>query len=401
MQSFGSFSRFILTALATLLLAGCGGGGGGERPPPDNRPPPPPPPPPVITGVFKDLNVSGLAFTSGQQSGITSANGRFTCETGNNVAFSIGGVILGQAACATLVTPTQLVPVDADFQLQVANIARFLQMLDVDGDPDNGIVLSELLQQIADNWLPVDFRTNDLANDVVMIMSDAASVDGTVHALPSEREALVHLSETLSCAYAGAYAGTFSGSNSGAAGMVIGWGRPSVGFLPNSFQWQGIDAVNEFEVFGGGSGSITILDLPQIDHTDPSLAGPIAAQFETPDRITGTWSGGNVTLNRIGADNGGRYRFVGYASGNEVAAYISLNLTNTSFAGEAFDVVSGTTFSVSGSLSGSAVTLSAAGGGETLTGSGTLESNANGSPREILGSLSDGSSFSIAACRLN
>lgn len=401
MQSSGNISRFILATLATLLLAGCGGGGGGERPPPDNRPPSPPPPPPVITGVFKDLNVSGLAFTSGQQSGITSADGRFTCETGNDVAFAIGGVSLGQAECATLVTPTQLVPVDADFQLQVTNIARFLQMLDIDGDPDNGIVLSDLLQQIADTWMPVDFRTNDLANAVVMIMSDAASVDGTVHALPSEQEALVHLSETLSCAYAGAYAGTFTGSNSGAAGMVIGWGRPSVGFLPNSFQWQGIDAVNEFEVFGGGSGSITILDLPQIDHTDPSLAGPIAAQFETPDRITGTWSGGNVSLNRIGPDNGGRYRFVGNASGDEVAAYISLNLTDTSLAGEAFDVVSGTTFSVSGSLAGNAVTLSATGGGETLTGSGTLEPNADGSPREILGTLSDGSSFSIAACRLN
>ena len=391
----------LILAVASLLLAGCGGGGGGERPPPDNRPPPPPPPPPVITGVFKDLNVSGLAYTSGQQSGITSANGRFTCETGNNVAFSIGGVSLGQAECATLVTPTQLVPVDADFQLQVTNIARFLQMLDVDGDPDNGIVLSELLQQIADNWLPVDFRTNDLAGDVVMIMSDAASVDGTVHALPGEQEALVHLAETLSCAYAGAYGGTFSGSNSGAAGMVIGWGAASFGFLPNSFEWQGIDAVNEFSVFGGGSGSITILDLPQIDHTDPSLAGPIAAQFETPDRITGTWSGGNVSLSRIGADNGGRYRFVGRASGDEVAAYISLNLTDTSFAGEAFDVVSGTTFAVSGTLAGNTVTLNATGGGETLTGSGTLEPNADGSPREILGSLSDGSTFSIAACRLN
>lgn len=395
-----TIGRYILAFTACLLLAACGGGGG-EPPPPNNTPPPPPAPPPVVTGVFKDLNVSGVAYSSGQQSGITSASGRFTCETANNVAFSIGGVSLGQAACATLVTPTQLFPVDGDFQLQVTNLARFLQMLDFDGDPDNGIVISELLQQIADTWTPIDFRTSDLANDVVMIMSDAASVDGTVHALPGEQDALVHLGQTLSCAYAGAYAGTFTGSNSGAAGMVIGWGAASFGFIPLGFEWQGIDSVNEFSVFGGGGGSITILDLPQIDHTDPSLAGPIAAQFVTPDRITGTWSGGNVDLTRIGADNGGEYRFVGRAGSAEVAAYISLNLTGSSIAGEAFDVVTGTTFSVSGSLSGDAVTLSASGGGESLTGSGTLERNTDSSPREIRGTLSDGSTFSIAACRLN
>lgn len=386
---------------AALALTACGGGGGDEEVGMSNLPPPPPPPPATQTGVFKDLNVSGLTFVSGGESGVTDANGRYTCETGNDVSFDVGGVSLGLAECATLMTPNQLATFDAQFDLEVANLARFLQMLDQDGDPDNGIVISEAVQEVAENWMQVDFLTMDLDAELVTIISDAASVDGTPHALPSAQEALAHLTETLECTYAGAYAGSISGSNEGAAGMVIGWGGSSFGFIPLGFEWQGFDSVNEFNVFGGGGGSITIQNLPVIDHTDPSLAGPIAAEFETPDRITGTWDGGTVELTRIGGDNGARYRFVGKAEGEETEAYISLNFDGADFSGEAFNVFDGTTFDVTGTLDGDAVSLTATGGGETVTGTGTLTRFPDGSPDEVQGTLEDGSSFSIVACRLN
>jgi len=94
------------------------------------------------------------------------------------------------------------------------------------------------------------------------------------------------------------------------------------------FEWEAYDAVNEVGIFGGGGSSITVSDLPVIDHTGPGLSGPIAAQFVTPDRIEGTWTGGNVSLFRIGTDNGAQYRFVGRADnrtpGSELAAYLSL-----------------------------------------------------------------------------
>lgn len=399
---FGHFGAKLLITLTTLgILAACGGSGEGDGGGVSNSPPPPPPPPAVQTGVFKDFNVSGLSFVSGQQSGLTSANGRFTCDTGANVDFSIGGVALGQTACATFVAPNQLATLGTTFDIEVSNLSRFLQMLDQDGDPDNGIVISDAVQQVAANWSQVDFLTADLDNELVTIISDAASVDGTLHALPSETDADSHLSTTLACAYAGAYAGTFSGSNSGAAGMVIGWTAPSFGYVPLAFEWQGYDAVDEFVVFGGGGGSITILDLPQIEHTAPSLAGPISAMFVDPDSISGTWDGGSLSLHRIGPDDGGQYRLVGSASGSEVAAYISVNLDNESLSGEAFDVVEGTTFSVTGSLTGDAVSLNASADGETLTGSGTLTRNADNSPREVQGTLADGSTFSMVACRLN
>lgn len=393
-----ALAGIVITALCGLTACGGGSDGGGSA---SNTPPPPPLPPAIQTGVFKDFNVSGLSFVSGQQTGITTDNGRFTCETGSDVAFSIGGVALGQTACTTFVAPNQLATLGPTFELEVSNFSRFLQMLDEDGDPDNGIGISGPVQQASTNWSQVDFLTSDLDNELVTIISDAASVDGTLHALPSATAADAHLSATLACAYAGAYGGSFSGSNSGAAGMVIGWTAAGFGYVPLAFEWQGYDAVDEFIVFGGGGGSITILDLPQIEHTAPGLAGPISAMFVTPDSISGTWEGGSLSLQRIGPDDGAAYRMVGSASGAEVAAYISVNLDDTSFSGEAFEVVEGTTFSVTGTLAGDAVSLTATSGSETLTGSGTLTRNADNSPREIAGTLEDGSTFSMVACRLN
>ena len=52
------------------------------------------------------------------------------------------------------------------------------------------------------------------------------------------------------------------------------------------------------------------------------------------------------------------------------------------FSGQAFDVVEGTTFEVSGTLTGDDVSLTATGGGETLTGNGTLARLAGGEPGE-------------------
>ena len=137
------------------------------------------------------------------------------------------------------------------------------------------------------------------------------------------------------------------------------------------------------------------------DHTQAGLAGPIAARFDSPDRITGTWDGGTVELQRIGGDNGGEYRFVGKADSAEEQAYISLNFHDNAFSGEAFDVVEGTTFQVTGTLTGDAVSLTGTGGGTTYVGSGTLTRNPDGSPDELQGSSDDGTTFSIVACRLN
>lgn len=407
-QTFELDSARLVLAASALLLTACGGGGGDDGGT-NNVPPPPPPPPVVQDGVFKDRNVAGLAFSSGAESGVTDTNGGYSCETGSEVSFSIGGVSLGQTDCATLATPNQLATDDAMFDLEVANLARFLQMLDEDGDPDNGIVISDAVQQIAENWVQVDFRTDDLANELVTIISDAASVDGTLHALPSGQEALDHLQGAVECAFGGAFAGTMSGDLSGAITIRIGQAPPQSPFQPSNVGWDGVDGEEEFFIGGGGFGSVTYGASPAIDHSGPNLAGPLAGEFETPDRISGSWEfppeglGGTFTVDRMGDDTG-EYRFVGRFGGEESRGSIVLGLTGETATGEAFDAVDAQSFSVSGTLSGDSLSLTATGDTETVTATATVGRDAQGAPVWLDGSFDDepDSSFMTAsACRLN
>lgn len=396
-------NRLIVPAL-TLLAAACGGGGGGDNPPVVNLPPPPPPPPPVQTGVFKDLNVTGLAFESGGQSGITDANGRFSCETGDTVSFSLGGVDLGATDCATLVLPHQLADdTSMTFVQELINMARFLQMLDEDVDADNGIVISEPVQEMAETWSQVDFLTDDLETELQTtqtIIADAASVDPspeTVHALPSGADAFAHLSATFACAYADVYAGTISGANTGPAGLLIGLQLVGSSFIPFVWDALAVDGAEEFvvSVAGGGPGDFTTGNELKLSQGDFDVT------FTTPDDVAGTWGANSIELHRIGSDDGSPHRFVGRANGADTDAIVSLMFDGTDFSGQAFEQSDGSTLDVTGSLNGDDVTLTAVGGGETFEATGTLTNYPDGRPDKVVGVVDNGANFGLAACRLN
>lgn len=113
---------FILAALTVLVVA-CGGGGGGANLSPA-----------TFTGVFLDSPVEGMTYQSGSNApGTTDANGTFVYTPGESLIFSVGGVELGTLANgAAVISPL-------NFGDAWLNIARFLQTLDADGDPTNGI----------------------------------------------------------------------------------------------------------------------------------------------------------------------------------------------------------------------------------------------------------------------
>jgi hypothetical protein len=398
-----SWWRFVALVLVTAM--GCAliiaSGGGGEEAVVDNTPPPPPPPAQVQNGVFKDSNVNGFQFVSGQESGVTDADGRITCETGMDTIFSIGAVTLGQGECATLIMPPSLVASGAIDDIETLNIARFVQMLDQDGDPDNGIVISTAVQQIANTWSQVDFKTMDLPSELVMIISDAASVDSTPHTLPDAATAQQRLEDALACAYAGAFAGSLSGSNSGAMTMLVGFSGAS--FAPRGLEWTGYDALADVTFFGGGSQSVELSARPTIDHTSPGVSGPIQGIFMTPDRISGTWEGGTFDASRLGGDTG-QYRFLGRFSGGDedgaIDAAVVLDVDGAVVSGEAFEVYDGVRFQVTGSVSGDAIMLTATGGGETISASGTISRDTQGNPIGADGTFASGG-FQLSACRLN
>ncbi|MEM8768136.1 MAG: hypothetical protein AAGE43_11870 [Pseudomonadota bacterium] len=394
-------------AIYVTLLTACGGGGGGdEGGGVQNTPPPPPPPPATTSGVFKDANVAGLAYSSGALSGITNGSGAFECETGSTIAFSVGSVDLGATACATLVMPQALAGTGALDDVETLNRARFLLMLDFDGDPDNGIEISDAVQQIADSWVQPNFSTADLDTELASIVSDAFSVDQTMHDLPDAATALAHLEATAACAYGGAFAGRMAGDLTGAFGVVIGF--PGIGnapFAPSSAGWVAFDGLEEFVAGGGGANSITYAARPVIDHSGPNLAGPFDGNFDTPDRITGNWesAGNNVSgtysVDRIGGDDG-TWRFVGDIVGAELSGVVALALTGNQIAGEVFEVFEGITYQVTGSITGDSVTLTATGGAQPIDASGTVVRSGVGEPIALTANFSGGS-LSAAACRLN
>ncbi len=101
------------------------------------------PGPSTLTGVFLDCEVQGLTFQSGTNTpGVTDENGTFTYTPGQTLSFSVGGVQLGTLDDgASVCTPFDFVIPE--------NIARFLQSIDGDGDPTNGIDVSAAATALA------------------------------------------------------------------------------------------------------------------------------------------------------------------------------------------------------------------------------------------------------------
>jgi len=127
-----------MAAASVLTLTGCGGAGG------TTVVVVPPEEPVAYNGRLVDSNVAGVSFVCGAVSGTTDANGLFgTCPAGSTATFSVGGMTLGSSVATGdgifFITDIVGVPRDATDNEDVLKIAVFLQSLDSDGDPTNGI----------------------------------------------------------------------------------------------------------------------------------------------------------------------------------------------------------------------------------------------------------------------
>jgi len=182
--------------LFPLVAINCGGGGGGGDDGEGTTPN-------VNGGVFVDSKVGGIDFETDTQSGETDENGTFTYLSGETVAFSIGNLILGSATGQSTITPVDLVPGATDeTDSTVTNIAKLLQGLDQDGDPTNGIVITDAVEDIvSDVTLDFEQDTDDFEMDqAVQDMMDAlndAGVFADVRDLPTDAAVQEHLKDTL------------------------------------------------------------------------------------------------------------------------------------------------------------------------------------------------------------
>ena len=211
--------------LSTFFLFSCGGGGGDSEPGseessldtgPDSGS--------ELTGVFIDSAVQGLAFSTATLSGITNSNGEFTYLAGEQVSFSVGDIIIGQAAGASVVTPVDLVAGAIDeTNLVVTHIAQFLQTLDDDGNPDNGINIPTAVSTLASG----DFINFESAAFTVetsdLIAEYTASTSAGLRELVSENAAQAHLQINLYQRINGSYSGSYTGTIDYGEG-VVPWG---------------------------------------------------------------------------------------------------------------------------------------------------------------------------------
>lgn len=99
------------------------------------------------TGLFLDSAVEGASYTASPsgQSGTTNAKGQYACFPGDTVTLKIGGVELGSVPCAPITTPLNLAGLStypSGGNSRLDNLLLFIQSLDEDDDPSNGITIS-------------------------------------------------------------------------------------------------------------------------------------------------------------------------------------------------------------------------------------------------------------------
>lgn len=279
-------------------------------------------------GLFRDRNVAGLEYRSGENTGVTpfednlALTGEFTYETGAGITFFLGGTTLGTAAGQALITPIHLVGNGSNTaNTQVQNIARFLQMLDNNGDPDDGIVISDAVRAAAQNWPQVNFLATDFDAELVDIMSDVASVDGRTPVLPDAVTAKTHLDATLICSYSGGFGGTFQDTSGliGRFGFLIN-GRS--GLLSGHIYRNGgtvvtpIAGTTPLRFDGQNLGGISVTGrTPEADE--------FTFQFTTLNQIDGNWQNsstsqqGTFTGVRINESQTPIYLFTGTFAGDD------------------------------------------------------------------------------------
>ena len=192
--------RFPLAGLAFTLLAGCFSGSGSSS---DSNH--------DLKGVFVDSPVAGLTYVVDGESRRTNGEGEFSYRSGERLTFRVGGLELGSAEGAEVITPVDLVEDGSLQDPAVVNIARLLQTLDSDGNLVNGIQITEAIDQAVEDYLAASNLAGiDLADTPAFeaVMVDmlaelnrqqlfAENADDRQRALRSPLRAWQHLNDSL------------------------------------------------------------------------------------------------------------------------------------------------------------------------------------------------------------
>ncbi|MBE0499276.1 MAG: hypothetical protein IBX43_08570 [Campylobacterales bacterium] len=324
----------IVAAVAALSfgLIGCGGGGSST--------------PGTATGVFTDSKVDGIQYTSGSSSGTTDQNGRFTYQIGSLVTFSIGGITIGSATGAGVISPIDLVDNGTINDTHVLNIVRFLMLLDFDGDASNGITITNDVRMQAKDWAQVDFSSSDIATQLTTIQNDLSSIPG-VYLLPESTSAQAHYTSTLRCIDSGAFKGTFSGGDTGYFTAIV---DPSTGNIYGLTKSDGLQSADRFS-----SNAPLSLDQAKTFTSSYGSFGSIFSGSFSLNSVSGSWSNSGVSGTFKGSRLGGaldtKYRFTAAYQGIVDEGHLTFDMdASNNIAGIGYSPILNKEFTVRGRM---------------------------------------------------
>ncbi len=159
------------------------------------------------TGYFIDSQVHGLNYkTSSGKEGKTNSLGQFFYNTGDTVSFSLGNLQLGQAAPQAdgLITPKHISKSVSNNQEEADELEvlllRFLQSLDVDQNPENGITINpRLVDSLSKiNQTSISENTETSILDIDTDLKNELDKDGDGAMDVDETTALAHADQSLS-----------------------------------------------------------------------------------------------------------------------------------------------------------------------------------------------------------
>ena len=182
--------KILLSCTLVLLLTACGSDEKGKETQTNLIPTPPT----TYTGIFLDSAVTGLNYKTASQNGQTNGLGEFTFQEDEMITFSIGGIELPSTPGALYLTPLELYQTNDINKIEVVNLLRLLQSLDLDGDASNGIEITESTHQLAAN-LNIDFSASNFDQQVTELVSQSGAAN---QELISATMAIEHFQLTLS-----------------------------------------------------------------------------------------------------------------------------------------------------------------------------------------------------------
>ena len=159
------------------------------------------------SGRIYDGAVSGLQYKTETISGETDENGWFKYKSNENISFFVGDILIGETAAKSVVTPLDFDPEfdwlgeDMTPSDKITNILRFLQTIDDDGEVDNGIQITDVVNTNAAG-LSMDFDQTtaefEVDTEAQKIMSDLASLNQSgFKGVVNVQAAQAHFSKTV------------------------------------------------------------------------------------------------------------------------------------------------------------------------------------------------------------